>query len=226
LKIKIGIPARDTVMTGFAHSLAVMTAKTVALVPEIELSVSTSSGTLICNQRNDLADAAIKEGCDWLVYLDSDMRFPSDTIIRLLARNAPIVSANYVTRRTPPEPIAFKSTKTLEKLYTDEDSTGVEACAANGFGVMMIHTSVFKAMPRPWFLIPYIPEKDGFWGEDVWFCNQARKVGYDVLIDHDLSKQVKHIGIREYDYLDALAVKDEVVSKWQEGQCLSTPTPT
>lgn len=209
MKVKVGIPARDTVMTGFAHSLAMLVGAS-SREPGLELSVYTSSGTLICDQRNQIAKAALESDCDWVLYLDSDMRFPPETLLRLLERNVPIVSANYSSRRAPAEPIAFKSIGTLEKLYTEEDSTGLEEVSANGFGVMLIHTSVFRTIPKPWFYIPYIPEKDGHWGEDVWFCNAARKAGFDVLVDHDLSKEVRHIGVREYDYLDTLAVRAEV----------------
>lgn len=221
-KVKIGIPARDTVMTGFAHSLAMMVGAT-ALAPDIEISVHTSAGTLICDQRNQIAKAMMDDGCDWVLYLDSDMRFPADTLFRLLDRNVPIVSANYSTRRAPAEPIAFKSIGTLEKLYTEEDSTGLEEVSANGFGVMLIHRVVFEKLPKPWFFIPYIPEKDGHWGEDVWFCNGARKAGFDVLVDHDLSKEVKHIGVREYDYLDTLAMKDDVQAAWRKEQAAASP---
>lgn len=213
MKVKIGVPARDTVMTGFAHSLAMMVG--VSAASDIEVNLTTSAGTLICDQRNNLAKATLEEGCEWLLFVDSDMRFPSDTLLRLLSRNAPIVTCNYSTRRAPAEPVAFRHFGTCEKLYTDPESEGVEACSANGLGVALIHRSVFEKMEKPWFYIPYIPASDGHWGEDVWFCNQARKAGFDVLVDHDLSKEVRHIGIREYDYIDAAAMKDEVVAKWR-----------
>lgn len=217
IKVKVGVPARDTVMTGFFHSAVMMIARS-AIHPEIEIGLTTSAGTLICDQRNKLAKATIDDGCDWLLFLDSDMRFPSDTLLRLLSRNAPIVTCNYTTRRAPAEPVAFKSTTTLEKLYTDPESEGVEECSANGLGVALIHRTVFEKMEKPWFYIPYVPESDGHWGEDVWFANQARKAGFATLVDHDLSKEVKHIGLREYDYLDAACVKDEVVAAWEATQ--------
>lgn len=213
MKVKIGVPARDTVMTGFAHSLAVLVG--VSAVHDIEVGLTTSAGTLICDQRNNLAKATLEEGCDWLLFLDSDMRFPSDALIRLLAHNEPIVTCNYSTRRSPPEPVAFKNLTTCEKLYTDPESEGLEECAANGLGVALIHRSVFEQMEKPWFFIPYIPASDGHWGEDVWFANQARKAGFATLVDHDLSREVKHIGLREYDHFDAHAVKNEVVAKWR-----------
>lgn len=215
-KVKIGIPARDTVLTGFMHSVAMMLAR--SAVSGVEVGMTTSSGTLIADQRNGLAKATLEEGLDWLLFLDSDMIFPSDTLLRLLSHNEPIVACNYTTRRAPAEPVAFARIGTCEKLWTTQESTGLEPCAAIGLGVTLIHRTVFEQTPKPWFNIPYIPESDGNWGEDVWFCNQARKQGFNVLIDHDLSKEVRHIGMREYDYMDALVMKDEVTAIWQKEQ--------
>jgi hypothetical protein len=220
-KVKVGVPARDTVMTGFFHSAALMIAR--SAIQGVDIGLTTSSGTLICDQRNNLVQATLDEGIDWLLFLDSDMRFPSDTLLRLLARNAPIVTCNYTSRRPPAEPIAFKRIGTLEKLYTDEDSTGVEACAANGMGVALIHRTVFEQVPKPWFYIPYVPEKDGFWGEDVWFCNAARKAGFDILVDHDLSKEIGHLGIREYTWQDAALMKEDVQAIWRREQAALAP---
>lgn len=223
VKIKVGVPARDQVMTGFFHSASMMFAAS-AVHPDIEISLSTSAGTLIADQRQKLAQAMLDDGADWLLFLDSDMRFPKETLLRLLSRNAPFVTCNYTTRRAPAEPVAFKRIGTQEKLYTDPDSEGMEECAANGLGVALIHRVVFEKTAKPWFNIPYIPGVDGHWGEDVWFCNQVRKAGFDIFVDHDLSKEVKHIGLREYDYLDAASVKDEVVKLWEATQCQSEPS--
>lgn len=219
-KVLVGIPARDTVMTGFAHSLAAMAAVTAAS-ELVEVRLHTSTGTLIADQRAKIAKEAVDSGADWLLMIDSDMRFPADALLQMLTRNVPIVAANYTTRRAPPEPVAFKRLSTAEKLWTLEDSTGLEECAGIGMGLFLVHTDVLKAMDKPWFNIPYLPETDGWWGEDVWFCNQARKAGFATMLDHDLSKQVKHIGQREYDYRDAEEFKDEVQAMWEAGQCRS-----
>jgi len=207
-KVLIGVPARDTVMTGFAHSLATLVG--VSAAAGLEVRLVTSAGTLICDQRAKLAQAAVDEGFDWLLFADSDMRFPGDALLRLIARGEAVVTCNYTTRRAPAEPVAFRRIGTLEKLYTEADSTGLEECAANGLGLALISTEVLRAVPKPWFYIPYIPDCDGHWGEDVWFCNAVRKAGWPVWVDHDLSRQVRHIGLRDYDFMDALAVRDEV----------------
>lgn len=216
MKVLVGVPARDEVMTGFAHAALCMVSRTVAET-DIEVRVTFSAGTLICDQRDKIAKEALNCGADWVLYLDSDMRFPSDTLTRLLTHNQPIVACNYTTRRAPAEPTAFARLATAEKLWTRADSTGLEECAAVGMGVFLVHTDVLRAMEKPYFFIPYVPEADGHWGEDVWFCNQARKAGFATLIDHDLSKEVKHIGLREYDWRDADEMHDHVRAEWEAG---------
>jgi hypothetical protein len=45
-------------------------------------SIYTVAGTLIFDQRNKLAEAALNEGADYILWLDADMRFPKNTIER------------------------------------------------------------------------------------------------------------------------------------------------
>ena len=207
----IGTPCGDTVQTFFMYDLANMIGATISAIgDEIDISFYVLAGTVLAESRISLADKALSTGSDYILYIDSDMRFPPDALVRLIKRDQPIVAANYTTRRAPAEPVTYKSIARGEKLWTLPESEGLEECSGTGFGFILIHMSVFKAMEKPWFYNPYIPQVDGFWSEDVWFCNQARKAGFATMIDHDLSKQVKHIGGREYDYLDAFAMMDEV----------------
>jgi hypothetical protein len=50
--------------------------------------------------RNHLADVAVNviDGASHILFLDSDMTFPPDTLQRLLDHKVPIVGADYVKR--------------------------------------------------------------------------------------------------------------------------------
>lgn len=48
----------------------------------------------ICTGRNAIADYAARRNFDWVLYLDSDMRVPSDSILRLLDVDWPIVGGD------------------------------------------------------------------------------------------------------------------------------------
>jgi GT2 family glycosyltransferase len=143
-------------------------------------------GIYIADLRNKAVKAAQAAGASHLLFLDSDMRFPEDTLDRLLAHNLDIVAANYVQRTMSEWCVARIDGVPVQS----QGRTGLEAVDTTGTGVMLITMSVFDDMPQPWFDTPNFP----FTGEDVYFCQQARSGGYDVWIDHDLSQDVRHQG--------------------------------
>jgi hypothetical protein len=64
-------------------------------------------------------------------------------------------------------------------------------------GAMLMRTDVVADLPRPWFRHG-LNAQGGDIGEDVGFCRALRAAGHMVYIDHDLSKQVGHIGQHTY----------------------------
>ena len=193
--VAVCVPSRDMVHSGFAFDLCRAVAKA-----ECDISLLNVQGTLIVNQRTSLAQSAIEMGATHVLYLDDDMRFPSDTIDRLLAHDKDVVAVNYPTRKFPIQPVAFADDKSHNRVFTNPDSTGLEKVAAVGMGVMLVKTDVFVKIGMPYFMIGYSPATAQYTGEDVYFCRKARAAGVDIYIDHDLSKEVKHTGAIEFQH--------------------------
>ena len=219
-KLKVGVvtPARDMVMTGFAFDAMNMLAYTAAVRPDIQLGSYTSLGTMIFDQRIKLAREAVQEGCDYVMWIDSDMRFPKDTLIRLLNHKRDMVGCNYVTRHVPPEPISFILTRDGTKwarVPTVRESTGLQKVTGTGMGVMMTSATVLKALDKPnqpMFWFQYSTTNHTTLGEDIYFCINAGRNGFDIWIDHDLSKTVKHIGTFEFGHEH---VQDDMIAEYQ-----------
>ena len=133
-----------------------------------------------------------------ILWIDSDMKFPRDALHRLLARNEAIVGCNY-TRRAPPY---TPSTSDLDEkpVYTREDSEGLEAVGIIGFGVLLTHVAVFDSLSQPWFT----QYDNGYCTEDVPWARKVREAGHTIWVDHDLSKEVAHIGSVAFTYADAV----------------------
>ncbi len=198
-KVALCVPCKDIVQAGFSYDFTRLACN--LAVSNHDLAIYQSQGTLIADQRVNLAKEAIAEGAEWLLWVDSDMRFPATAGVQLLAHNKPIVAANYVTRRIPVEPVAFNYANEIDawrRVATYTTSTGLEQVDCVGMGLMLTHRDVFKNMPDPWFHLAYSTKNTKFHGEDVYFCMNAGKAGFPTLIDHDLSKQVGHIGIMEF----------------------------
>jgi GT2 family glycosyltransferase len=212
MRLAVCLPCRDHVNTGFAYDLARFTAYWSAthVAKGGALHLFTSAGTLIADQRENLVKEALKVNADWILFLDTDMRFPKDVFDILAKHDAPIVAANYSTRGLPAKPVAFSSPRCDEYVYTTADSKGLEEVYAVGMGVMLIKAEVFKKTPMPWFQIGYAAGTGNFFGEDIHFCHKAAKHGYKTMIDHDLSKIVRHIGTFEYTLDHAEACREDV----------------
>ena len=172
------------------------------------LSLYTMPGTLIFDQREKLVQVALKEGCDAILFIDSDMRFPPDLITIMLSREVGILGINAVTRRKPCMPttkllVKSKDEKGIRHHWSNVDSRGkegIEKVTAVGFGAVMIRREVFDKVPQAWFDAGWGPT--GVVGEDVHFCVKAGDNGFDTYVDHELSMHIKHIGTYEYGWDD------------------------
>lgn len=196
--VAICIPAGDTLMTNFAYDLARMMATTAQLRPDIKQILLTCKGSLIPKQRERLVADTLTTDATHLLFLDSDMRFPKDTIVRLLSRDVEAVCANYHERSAPHRPVAFKTFEDFRiRVWTLAESVGLEPIAACGCGVMMVRTELLRRLEMPRFAVAYKKDSEGFVGEDIWFCQQMMKAGATVYLDHDLSKEVRHLASLE-----------------------------
>ena len=200
----IAVPSHDVVPVDFAFDLARLTSYTTAAVPDgVIVGLMGLKATYIHAARNDLIEAAIVAGATHILWLDSDMRFPSSTLMHLARRNKPVVGCNYAQRVVDPKYVAIKEVgKPGVRCATTAESEGLEEVEALGFGCLLLRLDALEGMPDPnevpWFQNVYLG--DGEWmGEDVHFCKLLREAGHKIYVDHDLSKHVRHIGSFEYD---------------------------
>jgi hypothetical protein len=84
---------------------------------------------------------------------------------------------------------------------------GIEVVDGIGCGIMLIKTSIFEKMEKPYFYFEQL-KKNKLLGEDIYFCIKARDSGIDTWVDHDLSKGIKHIGQYVYGWHNVEIPKD------------------
>lgn len=190
-------PCEDSVMAQFAISMTNLFIHTRSVSPNgMESLCWKALGTSILPKgRQDLADAALEDGATHLLWIDSDMKFPADMVLRFLRYDEPIVGINAMARRPPYHNCAQRSDGT--GLTTTRESTGLEKVERCGLGVLWVAAKVFAEMERPFFDFVYEPDAppgQRWLGEDFYFFQKAHALGFDVCIDHDLSKEVLHMG--------------------------------
>lgn len=209
VKVAICIPAGDDVKTFFAYDLARMMAWTTTF--GIEMQLLFACGSLVMKQRENLASAVLKDGgATHILWLDSDMRFPKDLIMRMLTHDVPAVCASYTERNAPFRPLAFIDAMNWNKrAFTSPDDHGLQKIIACGFGCFLMRTELLEKMERPWFMVGYNREANVFIGEDVYFFLNLNGLGIPLFMDHDITREIAHIGRFEYTLEHAIKAKDQ-----------------
>jgi len=147
-------------------------------------------GSITSIARNNICEAAEQQGCTHIMFLDTDMTFPPDTIEKLLAHDKDIVGGLYFERYHPYKPAVF---------WKHPDGSGDYAlphhipygelmeCDALATGCMLIKMDVFKKLSKPWFeyrVAEYGSKKEiKFYSEDIVFCERVKELGYKIFVD-------------------------------------------
>ena len=205
MKYLVAIPCFDMVHTDFMLSLLNM-----QRVGESYCQVVKSS--LIYDARNSLAKQAINGGFDRILWLDSDIVFDPDLMVRLaryLDDGYEYVSGLYFKRQYPTEPVCFKTITQVQEgkelvtkalVYKDYPRDQLFEVDATGFGAVMMTVDLIKRVQDKYGL-PFSPQLG--LGEDMSFCWRAKQVGAKLYCDSSI--KLKHIGsiaYTEQTYLD------------------------
>ena len=198
--IYIAIPAMNEVYTEFARDLCLATAWLAR--NEYDFNIGVSMGSVVTRGRNALVELFLKSNCDYIWWLDSDMKFPPDAAYRLLQRDKDIVGCNYRRRRFPDTSFVSMvgEVGSFRSYETTDTSPPLGECDVIPHGCVLIKREVYEKVPQPHYLQQYIREIDEELGEDVYFCVEAKKCGYKIWIDHELSKDIAHIGTLYFNY--------------------------
>jgi hypothetical protein len=194
--VSILVPTRDTVYSHFSYSLGNLIKTTILMGIEVHLFFDAS--TILINQRENLINRAFEVKSEWVLWLDSDMMFPPTTLLRLLAHDQDIVACNYMKRSYPFKSVAFIDTNDWESwvpLQSEDELLTVEAI---GMGCVLMRTSVFEKLNRPYFEYTYQPKTKDWGGEDFTLFKKLNKVGHQVKVDMNLSNEIYHIGTYAY----------------------------
>lgn len=185
MKTLIAVPCMDQLDVVFVESLTQMRTGGNAAVQFI-------AGSLVYDARNKLAQVAVENDFDRVLWLDSDMTFDADFLERMSTAldesGADIVTALYFTRRPPYKPLVYDQ---CDYSFNDNDARidvrivdhipdepfEVAAC---GFGGVLMRAEILKTI-RDQKGLPFSPIYG--LGEDLSFCVRARTLGYKIVCD-------------------------------------------
>jgi hypothetical protein len=152
--------------------------------------------SMLPRSRQESLESALHQGCTHALFVDTDQTFPRDLCHRLMAWKKPVVACNIALKVLPSFPTARARGATAfgVPITSEAPKTGLEKVWRVGAGIMLVDLSILKNVPKPWFEIHYSAKNEQFVGEDWFFVGRLEAAGIDVYIDHELSRQVGHVG--------------------------------
>ena len=129
-----------------------------------------------------------------ILWLDSDMMFPKDTLTRLLKYDKDVVGAAYVKRDGSGEVVA---TDVKYHQLKEVPDMGIKPVGILGMGVLLTRVDVFRTLQEPWFEVWW--RDDGQWvSEDAHFFMECKRHGITAWMDCALSHEIGHLGVIDW----------------------------
>jgi hypothetical protein len=147
----------------------------------------TVHGQSPAQSRNKMIEKAQEHQCSHILFLDDDMCFGPDVLTRLLAHDKDVVSALYLMRNWPHQPVAFGEgpwpSGECRFITLDPHVTGLVKVVNCGFGAVLINMRVFEKLTPPYVTLGGI--KSDEWCDDIVFFNRVTKAGFEIYCDLD-----------------------------------------
>lgn len=199
MKVAVCFSSGGMVMASFAVCAAALVAH--SCMAGIPLTIINAESSLNMVNRDYAVREARKQGCTHVLFMDSDMVFPADALIRLLGDQRMIVGALYARRVHP--------YATLGALLDPNDRRDVAEALEMGVGLILIRMDAFDHMEAPYFRCPAVTatqtgELEGFdltgivpgdtIDDSIWFSKAARRAGLNLWADIPLTLETGHTG--------------------------------
>lgn len=210
----IALPAYDFKVS---LKLAVSLARFAQAAPQhgITIQIGSICGcSVVSRARNLLAQDMLDSDCTDLMFIDADINFEPEDILRLLA---------WTTDPKKGIVAGVPRTRSVAKTYiTTLDYDENNELTMNGMGLvraqrvatafMMVRRDVFETLDAAhpeWryydertkrtvpCMFDFMKTDEGYIGEDYLFCDRAREHGFEVWIDPTI--KLGHMGVQEYE---------------------------
>lgn len=211
--IFIALPAYDFKVS---LKLAVSLARFTQAAPQhgIDVQIGSVCGcSVVSRARNLLVQDLLNSECDYLIFIDSDINFEPEDILRLMAWGS-----------DPKKGIvaAVPRTRSEDKVYiANLDYDENNELTMNGMGLvraervatafMLVRREVFETLDNAhpeWryydkrsdrtvpCVFDFMLTEEGYIGEDFLFCDRTREAGFEVWVDPSIT--LGHMGVQEY----------------------------
>lgn len=191
MKVCVAVPNGGTVKSRLMTDLL---CAMVSSLQHVSFTWAEVEGSLGPHNRWLAGQQAIQSQCDYLWLVDNDMSFPPDTLPRLVAARKDLIGAAYNSRVLPKRTVVKMLDANGAVMVPDVALFPPEpfVCHAIGSGCKLVTVEALKLIPQPWFALEWDANGQLIKTDDVWFCEQAKRVGIATWCDPTID--VRHIG--------------------------------
>lgn len=148
------------------------------------VTVEVEQGMDVALNRRAIVRRALERDVEWVLFIDDDMLFKPDLLLRLLAHDLPVVGSLYFNRNPAFYAMAFNQYHVVDGkpmwapvTMKGAPASGLVEVLALGTGGLLVKTEVFRAIPPDtWFI-------HGEGTEDLPFCQRVIEAGYKIYLD-------------------------------------------
>jgi hypothetical protein len=209
----IALPAYDFKVS---LKLAVSLARFAQAAPQhgIDIQIGSICGcSVVSRARNLLAQDMLDSNCDYLLFVDSDINFEPEDILRLMAWGSDpkkgVVAA--VPRTRSEDKVYIANLDYDENNELTMNRMGLVRAERVATAFMLVRREVFVTLDAAhpeWryydkrsdrtvpCLFDFELTEEGYIGEDFLFCDRVRQHGFEVWVDPSIT--LGHMGAQEY----------------------------
>lgn len=192
MKTLIAVPCMDYLEADFVESL--LNLKKVG-----ECSIQLLKSSLVYDARNQVSQMAIKQGFDYVLWIDSDMTFEPDMMERMFESigDKQLLTALCFSRRPPFKPCIYSDIDVkndgmaalpIAKTLYDYPRDQIIEVAACGFACVLQKVEMIDVMTTT-YGVPFFPIAG--LGEDLSYCYRAKQLDYKMYADTSI--KIGHI---------------------------------
>lgn len=212
-KVLIATPAYDGRLDVWYVNSLITTIK-ICKMNDIDLyPIWMSYDALICRARNDLMSIAINENFDDVIWIDSDIEWNPEWVLKLLTYKEDVVGGTYRKKTDENELYVIRTSKIDDNDLIEVDGLGFgfikmskEACI-DLWNTSIEYVSDGKLSRN---VFETIIDNGELIGEDILIGKKLKALGYKIYLDRNMT--CNHIGIKKYcgdfnSYIDRIGLK-------------------
>lgn len=219
-KLLLALPIYGSLESRFAFSLIEAIGRFTKSNPGFDVQMTPLIGdSLVCRARNSLTRLFMESDCTHMLFIDSDLTFSPEQIIRLMSHDVEVVGGLYCKKQDGPDAELVINVCANPIQIDGGTKDGLMTVRYVGTGFLLVEKSVIQRMIDKWPEIAYKEDPDhkktawDIWhsgvydyaangypndwprrylSEDWWFCQRCQDLGIKVWVDRRVS--LKHTG--------------------------------